>query len=97
MGYYSIVVWLSWKSSGLLSGKPWVQTPPGPSAQFRWSRHWAVTLSHWPCLLHPYTSVGRWRKRMRDIVRKEWGTCAVIGLGGRDDIKHGLKQQHSTP
>ena len=34
---------------------------------------------------------------MRDIVRKEWGICAVIGLGGRDDIKHGLKQQHSTP
>ena len=22
-------------------------------SQFRWSRHWAVTLSRWSCLLHP--------------------------------------------
>ena len=29
-----------------------------PLSQFRWSRHWAVTLSRWPCLLHPCTSVG---------------------------------------
>ena len=37
-----------------------------PLSQFRWSRHWAVTLS-----LHPCISVGRGRKRTRDIVRKE--------------------------
>ena len=24
-------------------------------------------------------------------------TCAIIGLGGRGEIKHGLKQQHSSP
>ena len=29
-----------------------------------------MTLRRWPCLLHPYTSVGRGSKRSRDIVRK---------------------------
>ena len=32
-----------------------------------------MTLSRWPCLLHPYTWVERWRKRIRDIVRKRVG------------------------
>ena len=30
-----------------------------PVSQFRWSRHWALTLRRWPCLLHPCTSVER--------------------------------------
>ena len=30
-------------------------------SQFRWSRHWAVSLSRWPCLLHPCSAVGRGR------------------------------------
>lgn len=28
-------------------------------SQFRWSCHWAVTLSLWPCLLHPNKSIER--------------------------------------
>ena len=28
-----------------------------PLSQFRWSRHWAVTLSRWPFLLHPCTQL----------------------------------------
>ena len=43
-------------------------------SQYRWSRHWAITLSRWSCLLHPCTPVGWGRKRTRDIVRKEKGT-----------------------
>ena len=43
------------------------------SSQFRWSRHWAVTLSRWPCLLYPYISIGRGHKRTHDIVWKRVG------------------------
>ena len=31
------------------------------------------------------------------LFEKSSGVSAVISLGGRDDIKHGLKQQHSAP
>jgi len=81
-----------------------------PLSQFRWSRHWAVTLRRWPCLLHPYTSVGRRRKRSRDIVRKilkRVGKFALVSWsiwlmchhwsGWARLMKHGLKQQHSSP
>ena len=64
-------------------------------------------LSRWPCLPHPYTSVGRGRKRTNDIVRKRVGevnpgvmvylTCAVICLGRRGEIIHGLKRQPAAP
>ena len=70
-------------------------------SQFRWSRHWAVTLSRSPCLHHPRTSVIRGRKRTRDIARKELGTWAPMSWSiwlvpssvwvGEVWSKHGLK------
>ena len=67
-----------------------------PLSQFRRSRHWAVTLRRWPCLLHPYTSVGRGRettlwhcsKWVDDVGRGVlvYLTCAFISLGGRGEI-----------
>ena len=72
-----------------------------PLSKFRWSHNWAVMLSRWPCLLHPCTSVGRGRKRTRDIVRKELGTWAPMSRSiwlvpssvwvGEVWSKHGLK------
>ena len=44
-----------------------------PLSQFRWSRHWAVTLSRWPCLLHPCTSVGGGRKEPMTLFEKSRG------------------------
>ena len=43
-------------------------------SQYRWSRHWAIKLSRWSCLLHPCTPAGWGRKKTLDIVRKEKGT-----------------------
>ena len=67
------------------------------TSQFRWSHHWAVTLSRWPCLLYSSASVGRGRKKNPWHCSKRVGdvgpdvmvylTCAVIGLGGRGVIK----------
>ena len=72
-----------------------------PLSQSRWSRHWAIMLSRWPYLLHPCTSVGRGRKRIHDIVRKEKGTYAPMSWSiwlvpssvwvGEVWSKHGLK------
>ena len=54
------------------------------------STHRAVTLSRWPCLLHPSTPVGRGHcsKRVGDVGPDVmvYLTCAVIGLGGRGVI-----------
>ena len=52
-------------------------------SQFRWSRHWAVTLSRWPCLLHTSLSVGRGRKRTHTALRRpQW--CGLSLMGGGD-------------
>ena len=68
------------------------------TSQFRWSHHWAVTLSLWPCLLYSSTLVGRGRKKNPWHCSKRVGdvgpdvmvylTRAVIGLGGRGVIKN---------
>ena len=68
------------------------------TSQLRWSHHWAVTLSRWPCLLYSSTSVGRGLKKKPWHCSKRVGdvgpdvmvylTCAVIGLGGRGVIKN---------
>ena len=45
-------------------------------SQLRWSRHWAVTLSHWSCLLHPpFSSQNRrGQKRTHTTVQKSRGS-----------------------
>ena len=62
-----------------------------------------------PLALSPSSlqSIGRGRKRTHDIVRKRVGDvdpgvmvyliCAVIGLGGRGEIIHGLKRLPKAP
>ena len=53
-----------------------------------------MTLSRWPCLLHPCTSVGGDVKEPVTLFEKSrgrrprcHGLCAVIGLGGRGVIE----------
>ena len=66
----------------------------------------AVTRRRWPCLLHPYITVGRGRWGTLDIVRKKkdegpsfmvYLVCALIDLGGWGETKHGLERLQSAP
>ena len=78
----ALVCWVGWEvvssnpgqtiNQGLLKKKTGeIMLAVKLLSQFRWLRHWSLTLSHWPYLLHPCTSVGRGRKRTCDIIRKK--------------------------
>ena len=51
-----------------------------PLSQFRWSRHWAVTLSRWPCLLHPCTQLEGDVKEPVTLFEKSRGRPRCHGL-----------------
>ena len=73
-------------------------------SHFRWSCNSAVTLSRWPCLLHPNKSVERRFQESLTFFQKcrclpsvmVYLTGAVKRLVGWGEITHGLKRLNSA-
>ena len=66
-----------------------------PISQFRWSCHWAVTLSRWPFLFHPFlklpvTLFEKSRGRRPQCLQCIWLVPSSVWMG-EVWSKHGLK------